>query len=163
MQKLTPGYILTKFILFVLLNIVGVCFSIMFLHIAADTVLSPEISRAIAGGIGLAFWCLLQFRTMRDAKLDGISARDYILGEVSAALCLTAIATVVCAILGWDAMISGMKTAVFLPFLPFSYLTGNLYLGLLLQTAFYALYNTVCYAVKKKTDPTLLGRKKGKA
>ncbi len=163
MQKLTPGYILTKFILFILLNIVGVCFSIMFLQIASDTTLSPESSRAIAGGIGLAFWCLLQFRTMRDAKLDGISARNYILGEVLAALLTTAIATVVCAVLGSDAMTSGFKTAVFLPFLPFAYLTGNLYLGLVLQTAFYALYNTVCYAVKKKTDPTLLGRKKGKA
>ncbi len=161
MQKLTPGYILTKFILFLLLNIVGICFSIMFLQIAKDTALSPEIARAIAGGIGLAFWALLQFRTMRDAKLDGISSRDYVLGEVCAALCMVVVATVVCVILGKDAMTSGFKTAVFLPFLPFAYLTENLYIGLLLQTVFYTLFNTVCYAVKKKIDPSLLGRKKG--
>ena len=161
MQKLNPGYIFTKFILFILLNIVGVCFSIMFLQIASDTALSPELSRAIAGGIGLAFWALLQFRTMRGAKLDNISSRDYILGETLAALCMVAIATVVCAVMGSNSMTSGFKTAIFLPFLPFSYLTNNLYFGLLLQTAFYALFNTVCYMIKKKTDPTLLGRKKG--
>lgn len=161
MQKLTPGYILTKFILFILLNIVGICFSVMFLQIAKDTAISPALSRAIAGGIGLAFWCLLQFRTMRDAKLDSISARDYIIGEVLSALLVVIIATVVCAVLGSDAMTDGFKTAVLLPFLPFAYLTDNLYIGLVLQTAFYALFNTVCYTVKKKTDPTLLGRKKG--
>ena len=161
MQKLTPGYILTKFILFLLLNIVGICFSIMFLQIAKDTALSTETARAIAGGIGLAFWALLQFRTMRDAKLDGISSRDYVLGEVLAALCMVVIATAFCAILGTPAMTHGFKTAVFLPFLPFAYLTGNLYLGLVLQTLFYALYNTVCYTIKKKIDPALLGRKKG--
>ena len=161
MQKLTPGYIITKFILFIILNTVGICLSIMFLQIAKGSSLSAEHSRAIAGGIGLATWCILQFRTVMSAKLDKISRRDYLLGEALSALLFLCITAIVCSILGSAAMTTGFKTAVFLPMMPFCYLTGNLYPGLALQLVFYIIFTGICYLIKQKKDPSLLGRAKG--
>ena len=161
MQKLTPGYIFTKFILFIVLNAVGICLSIMFLQIAKDTALSGAHARAIAGGIGLAVWCILQWRTMMGAKLDKISRRSYLFGEAIGTLLFLIITAVVCTIIGHENLTVGFQSAVFLPMMPFCYLLENLYIGLILQLVFYHTFTALCYTIKRKKDPSLLGRAKG--
>ena len=161
MQKLTSGYLIAKSILFILLNAIGICLSVMFLHVARDSALSPALARALAGGIGLLCYCVLQFRTIMGAKLDGISQKNYLLGESLTALFFLLITLISCVILGTDTLCEGFRTAPLLPFLPFTYLIGNLYLGTLSQLAFYTLFNFLCYKIKQKKDPLLLGRKKG--
>ena len=160
MQKPTLGYIVTKTILFILLNAVGICLSIMLLQVTEKSSLTPSLARTLAGGLGLCCYCTLQFRTIMGARLDGISKKDYLVGESLATLLPLVIALAVCLILGTDTLCIGFRTAAFLPLMPFVYATGNLYLGLLLQLVFYTAYNTVCYTIKQKKDPKLLGRKK---
>ena len=161
MQKLSPGYILTKLILFLCFDAVGVCLSFMFLKIAEKSELSPELSRAIAGGIGLAVWCVLFFRTVMTAKLDKITKNDYILGEGIAAAIFLAIAAICATTFGEAALYEGLKNIVFLPMMAPCYLIGNLYVGLALQLVFCVLFVFICYEIKRKKDPSLLGRTKG--
>ena len=160
MQKLSPSYILTKLILFLCFDAVGVCLSFMFLKIAEDSSLDPSLSRAIAGGIGLAVWCVLFFRTVMTAKLDKIRKQDYILGECIAAAIFLVIAGVCATAFGKEALYVGYKNIVFLPMMAPCYLVKNLYVGLVIQLLFCALFVFVCYEIKRKKDPTLLGRTK---
>ena len=161
MQKISPGYILTKLILFLCFDAVGACFSFMSLKIAQDSALDPSLSRAVAGGIGLAVWCILFFRTVMTAKLDKIAKSDYILGEVIAAGLFLAIIGICATAFGEAALYEGMKNIVFLPMMAPCYLVDNLYLGLVIQLAICALFVWICYEIKRKKDPTLLGRTKG--
>ena len=161
MQKLSPGYLLTKLILFFCFDAVGACLSFMFLKIAEKSELSPDLSRAVAGGIGLAVWCILFFRTVMTAKLDKIQKSDYILGEIIAAGLFLSIAGICATAFGKAALYEGLKNIVFLPMMGPCYLVDNLYLGLVLQLVFCALFILICYEIKRKKDPSLLGRAKG--
>lgn len=161
MQKLSSGYIVTKFILFSVFELIGACLSAMFLYVFKTSSLSAEIVRALAGGIGLMVFCVMTYRTVMTAKLDKITKGTYILGEGITAFVFLAITGAVCAALGKAALTKGFKTAVFLPMLPFSYLTKNLFLGLAIQLIFCVLLVLCCYEIKRKKDPTLLGRAKG--
>ena len=161
MQKLSFGYILTKFILFTVFELIGACLSAMFLYAFQSATLSAEIVRALAGAIGCIVWCVLTYRMIMTAKLDKITKSTYILGEGITALVFLAVTGIVCTLLGSAAMTNGFKTAVFLPMLPFCHLVGNLYIGLLLQLLFCTAFVFVCYEIKRKKDPTLLGRTRG--
>lgn len=161
MQKLSLGYVVTKFILFTVFELIGACLSAMFLYVFKTSLLSAEIVRALAGGIGLVIFCVMIYRTVMSAKLDKITRGTYVLGEGITAFVFLAVTGIVCSVMGKAAMIQGFKTAVFLPMLPFSYLLNNLFLGLALQLVFCVLFVLFCYEIKRKKDPTLLGRAKG--
>ena len=161
MQKLSPGYILTKLILFSVFTAVGACFSFMLLKIAEKSDLTPALARTVAGALGLIVWCILTFRTVMTAKLNKISKNDYILGEGIAATLFLTIAAVCATAFGEAALYEGLKNIVFLPMMAPCYLADNLYVGLGIQLVFCTLFVFICYEIKRKKDPTLLGRTKG--
>ena len=161
MQKLSSGYIVTKFILFSVFELIGACLSAMFLYAFKTSTLPVEIVRALSGAIGFVIWCVLTYRMIMTAKLDKITKKTYILGEGITALLFLILTGAVCGIMGKPALVAGFKTAVFLPMLPFSYLTDNLYLGLVIQLFVCILFVLACYEIKRKKDPALLGRAKG--
>lgn len=55
MQKLSPGYILTKLILFSVFTAVGACFSFMLLKIAEKSDLTPPLPAQSQGHLVLSF------------------------------------------------------------------------------------------------------------
>ncbi|MBE6639203.1 MAG: hypothetical protein E7616_07105 [Ruminococcaceae bacterium] len=161
MQKLSPGYILTKLILFTVFELIGACLSIMFLYVCKDSGTSPSVIRILTGAIGLFVQCIMIYRMIMTAKLSGIRRGNYLLGECLSALVFLILTLIVCLIAGNTAMYEGFTTTVFLPVLIFFYLTKNLYLGLALHLIFHGAFVAVCYEIKRKKDPSLLGRKKG--
>ncbi len=161
MQKLSTSYIFTKFILFSIFELIGACLSALFLYVFNTSTQNAETARALSGAIGLVIWCALTYHMIMTAKLDKIQRSTYILGEGITAFLFLALTGIVCSILGKNSLLTGYKAAVFLPMLPFSYLTGNLYIGLFLQLIFCCFFVTVCYMIKRKKDPFLLGRTKG--
>ena len=159
MQKLSPGYILTKFILFSIFELIGAGIAFLFLY-AAGAGDAPATSRMLAAFIGLVFHCVMTYRTIRSARLDKISASTYLLGEGITAALFLAIACFVLALMGTKVLYSGLGTVLFLPMLGFCYLVKNLYLGLALQLIFSLLFTALCYYLKRRQDPSLLGRAK---
>ena len=159
MQKLSSGYIFTKFILFSVFELIGAGIAFLFLD-SAGGASAPATSRMLAAFIGLAFHCVMTYRTIFSARLDKISARTYLLGESLTALLFLALAGTVLTLLGANSLYSGYGAVAFLPMLGFCYLVKNLYLGLALQLVFTTLFTALCYHLKRRKDPSLLGRTK---
>ena len=159
MQKLSPGYIFTKFILFSIFEIIGAGIAFLFLY-AVGAGDAPATSRMLCAFIGLAFHCVMTYRTIRTARLDKIKAGTFLLGEGITALLFLAIAGLVLCLIGGNVLYSGLGAVLFLPMLGFCYLVKNLYLGLALQLVFTILFTTLCYYLKRRQDPSLLGRAK---
>jgi hypothetical protein len=159
MQKLSPGYIFTKFILFIIFEMIGAGIAFLFLY-AAGAGSAPATSRMLAAFIGLAFHSVMTYRTIRSARLDKISPLTYLLGESITAALFLAIACLALSLMSADVLYSGFGTVLFLPMLGFCYLVKNLYLGLALQLAFTILFTALCYYLKRRQDPSLLGRAK---
>lgn len=94
------------------------------------------------------------------AKLDKIAKNDYILGEGIAAAIFLVIAAVCATAFGEAALYEGLKNIVFLPMMAPCYLADNLYIGLAVQLVFCTLFVFICYEIKRRKDPSLLGRTK---
>ena len=163
MQKLNLKYILWKLLIYFLLTLMVLPLSFPAFLIVSKSV--QEDGRPLAFTI-LAFgafvvFLLYQNWLLRRSDLSAIPAGRYIAGESIAFTFYALLGSALYFLLshGWSPGEISYANAAFLPFYPFALLTKHIAVGAAAVCAAYALCVYLLYLLKKKSDPSLRGRK----
>ena len=163
MQKLNIKYFLWKLLIYFLLVLMVLPLSFPAFLIVSKSV--GEDGRRLAYillscGAFIVF-LLYQNWLMRRSDLSKISLSKYLVGESVAFSVYAALGAVLYGILSGALTPGeiGYANVVFLPFYPASLLVGHIVFGALIMIALYPLCILLLYSLKKKSDPSLRGRK----
>lgn len=161
MKKIDGKYLFWKVVIHLLLLVMTMALGFPMTLIMKNTVSALLLSK-VASGVTLVLFLLLQYWLIQRSDLSGIKAKSYILGEGIAYGVVVLLGGVLLLIISKG--ISPVDFSFFaVPFLPtsfFSYFSGNILLGSLLQILCYPLFVLLLYVIKKKKDPSLCGGKR---